>query len=410
MPAEGQIELDLTAELGFADPVTLGATGISGASVDFSTNPVTPTGSSRLTLSDTDLAATGHHVLEITASGGGRSHVREVPVRLVDALPGSPTLLSPSPGAVDIVLSPTFEWTAGTQATRTTLQIATDIGFTHIVAEAEVAGTSYLLLDSLAPDTAHFWRLRSENACGSATFTAASAFDTRAVPPILLVDDDDNLPDLRSFYTDLLDTLGLAYDVWDTDNSDLEPPAYHLEPYQVVLWFTGDAFDSTSGPGTPAEEALATYLEDTGGCLLLVSQETLFVRGLTSFFVEYMGLESFLIDASYSEVTGTGPGFGGLGPYTLSDNIPFLNFADGLSPTADAEPIFTADPTGAAIVRDGGAWRTLFLGFAIESITESSGHEELLGAMWDFCQERSLLFADGFESGDTSAWSAASSP
>ena len=35
------------------------------------------------------------------------------------------------------------------------------------------------------------------------------------LPCILLVDDDDNAPDTRSFYTAALDTLGYEYNLFD---------------------------------------------------------------------------------------------------------------------------------------------------------------------------------------------------
>lgn len=57
--------------------------------------------------------------------------------------------------------------------------------------------------------------------------------------PILLVDDDDNTPDVRSYYTTALNALGVSYDIWDTDNSDSEPNATYLANYDIVVWFTG---------------------------------------------------------------------------------------------------------------------------------------------------------------------------
>ena len=42
-------------------------------------------------------------------------------------------------------------------------------------------------------------------------------------PHVLLVDDDDNAPDVRGSYTAALDALDVDYQVWDTANSDNEP-------------------------------------------------------------------------------------------------------------------------------------------------------------------------------------------
>ena len=71
---------------------------------------------------------------------------------------------------------------------------------------------------------------------------------------ILLVDDDDNTPDVSDIYREVLDSLGLSYDVWDTANSDDEPTTVDLSPYEQVIWFTGDEYGGACGPG------------DGGGC------------------------------------------------------------------------------------------------------------------------------------------------
>ena len=57
---------------------------------------------------------------------------------------------------------------------------------------------------------------------------------------ILLVDDDDNNPDVRAYYTDSLDALGYGYDLWNTWNSNDEPNQESLIPYEILIWFIGD--------------------------------------------------------------------------------------------------------------------------------------------------------------------------
>jgi hypothetical protein len=47
-----------------------------------------------------------------------------------------------------------------------------------------------------------------------------------------LLVDDDNDPDVRFFYAEALDGLGVTYEVWDTGNSDNEPDAATLDAYK----------------------------------------------------------------------------------------------------------------------------------------------------------------------------------
>src|SRR5258706_8296401 len=82
----------------------------------------------------------------------------------------------------------------------------------------------------------------------------AHALAVGATPRILLVDDDTNNPDVRSYFTAALDGLGVDYDIWDTATSD-EPNSATLANYATVIWFTG-----LSGyPDVAAETALADF-------------------------------------------------------------------------------------------------------------------------------------------------------
>src|SRR4051812_18959231 len=51
-----------------------------------------------------------------------------------------------------------------------------------------------------------------------------------ATPSILLVDDDTNDPDVRAYYTDALDGLGVDYDIWNTTTGG-EPGSAALANY-----------------------------------------------------------------------------------------------------------------------------------------------------------------------------------
>ena len=103
---------------------------------------------------------------------------------------------------------------------------------------------------------------------------------------ILLVDDDDNSPDVRSYYTAALNALSLVegtdYDVFDTNNSDNEPDHAYLSQYDTVIWFTGDSSNNATGPGPDGELALSYYL-DGSGCLFLSSKDYYQRSGLNNF-------------------------------------------------------------------------------------------------------------------------------
>lgn len=371
---------------GFSGQVTLSAQGHpAGTSAVFSLNPVVPPGSSVLTIGNTGAAAAGNYLIDVTGTAPVGTITRTVGFKLFTAVPGTPVLVSPVDGALDQPLAPTFQWTAASQAGSYTLEVASDSGFGTIVYSAVVAGTSHTASTSLNPDTAYYWRVRAANLCGSGGTSQTFQFKTADVR-LLLVDDDDNAPDVRSYYTTALAALGIPYDVWNTANSDNEPDQYELNPYDMVVWFTGDEYGGFAGPGSAGETALAGWMDSGGRCFFISSQDYWEDRGLTTFMQQYLGVSSiaepFLIKAD--EVTGQGSVFGGLGPYELA--YPFTNYADSITPNGTAETAFLDQrDRSAGIDKASGFYKSTFWGFPFEAISTPADWQEALGAFLSWC-------------------------
>jgi hypothetical protein len=243
-----------------------------------------------------------------------------------------------------------------------------------------------IVLTNLTDSTQYFLVVDAEDEAGNIVTDdnggSCYSFITLDAPDVLLVDDDDNTPDVRSFYTDALDALGIFYDIWDTGNSDDEPSAAELAIYETVIWFTGDEFGGFAGPGPAGEGALGTWL-DNGGCLLISSQDYHWDRDLTAFMQDYLGVQSVVDDESQTSVTGEGDVFGDLGTFSLS--FPFSNFSDAISPNAEGALAFSGNQGDAAITKDGGVYRTAYLVFPIEAIANAADREATLLAFFDWC-------------------------
>jgi PKD repeat protein len=202
-------------------------------------------------------------------------------------------------------------------------------------------------------------------------------FSLTPLPCILLVDDDQNNPDVRAYYTDALDQLGLDYFVWDT-TMDGDPGAEDLLGYKIVIWFNGYPYSGTFT--STNEAAVAAYL-DAGGSFLFSSQDYLYEYGLTSFGTGYLHIASYTSDVSQATVTGANP-FAGLGPYTLS--YPFTNYSDTVNPDAQAVVAFTGDQGNAAVAYDGETFKTAFLGYPFEAIPGLNDRADVLQAAVDY--------------------------
>jgi hypothetical protein len=382
-PDDASYSIEVGEILGFSDPVTLSVRGVpAGASASFTVNPVTPPGTSVLEITDTGSAAAGEYTLTIEGVSGGISRSVAVDLRIDSAVPAQVTLGSPADGAVDVPVTPTLAWMTVPHAIAYEIEVARDAALADIVYSATVSSTTHVVQTPLDSLTTHYWRVRAHNGCGDGGYSATFSFTTFDYPPVLLVDDDDNGPDVRDTYTDALDALGVAYDLWDTGNSDVEPEFTDLAPYEAVIWFTGDEYGGAAGPGSGGESALASWL-DIGNCLLVASQDYHYDRGLTSFMQTYLGVASVVNDQSQTTVTGQGTIFQDLGPYTLS--FPYTNYTDVMTPDAAAEVAFVGDQGNAAVSNATGIYLTTFWSFGLETLPTEPDRHEVLSAFFLTC-------------------------
>jgi hypothetical protein len=401
--------IDVASVLGFADPVTLSAKGTpTGTSTDFSSNPVIPGNSSTLTISGTGSAVAGEYTVSVEGVSGATTRMANITLDLFEAAPGAPTLNAPADGVTGVSLSPVLQWVAVAQATDYTVEVATDEAFANIVFAETTTETEAQVGPALAQVTQYYWRVRASNACGQSIDSGVNDFTTLEASGVLLVDDDDNGPDMRSAYTAVLDSLlgSGAYDVWDTGNSDSNEPALpDLQTYQTVIWFSGDAFSTSgtgneAGPGAAAESALGQWL-DGGFCFLLSSQDHRYDHGQTAFMTNYLGANIAENDGGdYTSVTGqAGSLFEGLGPFTLT-YTGFDDFSDAMTPVNGGILALNGNNGRGAAVTKVDGYTTTYAAFPLETLALAD-RTATIAAFLANCggdpPVQDVIFADGFE-------------
>jgi uncharacterized repeat protein (TIGR01451 family) len=240
------------------------------------------------------------------------------------------------------------------------------------------------------------WTIRVKGASvpdGPQFYSLVSSVDShyKRGSKVLLVDDDMQIvTNTVSYYAAALDALEVPYDIWDTKHSDsAEPTASDLAHYPAVIWFTGDAWhSSTVGPSSASETALGSYL-DAGNCLFISGKDwTDKVSGIPNSFMQtYLGVQSISRDRNHTQVTGAGSIFGNLGgPYAL--NTPFsTNYHDSLVPDGTAETAFNGNqsPNSAAVSKDSGIYFTTFWGFPFEALPTASDRLNVMRAFLEKC-------------------------
>jgi len=161
----------------------------------------------------------------------------------------------------------------------------------------------------------------------------------------LLVDDDDNAPNMRPYYEAALTALGYSYTVFNVPTASANgPDAATMNSYDLVIWFSGDKYNSSNpaaGPNSVDEVQPAIYL-DNGGQLFLSSQDYYYDHGsVTSFMADYLAVASVGSDAgNFTALSGVNE-FAGLGPYPLS--YPGTNYADTISPNGNGSLAFVGN-------------------------------------------------------------------
>ena len=165
---------------GYTDPVTLSTVGNPGTA-GFSTNPVTPPGSSNLTISG---AAAGVYSFDVVGTAAGPNVSQDtVGLSVQAAAPGVAVLTSPANGANNVPATPTFTWNAVAGASSYSIQVATDAGFANVVASATgLANPAWTSNVTLNTNTLHYWRVQATNACGPSSYSDVYSFRTVAAP------------------------------------------------------------------------------------------------------------------------------------------------------------------------------------------------------------------------------------
>lgn len=179
-PANAVYTVNIGSVSGYSSPVTLSASGNPGSAA-FGTNPVTPAGTSTMTISG---AAPGTYNFNVVGTAAG-PNVKQFAVGLTvsAASPAGPTLTAPANGATNVAATPTFTWGAPAGAASYAIDVATDAGFSNIVASATgLTSPTWTSNVSLNTSSTFYWRVRATNACGTGANSATFSFTTVAAP------------------------------------------------------------------------------------------------------------------------------------------------------------------------------------------------------------------------------------
>lgn len=255
------------------------------------------------------------------------------------------------------------------------------------------------LATGLECDTTYHYRVLASSASGM-TSSSDAQFSTLSCAQLLLVDDDDNAPDVSSFWTAALNAAGVSFDVLDLSSGQAEPVLGELDGYHTVLWFTGNDSSAQVGPSADAEVVLGDFLDRGPACLAVSSQDYLSVRGATSLLQGWLGIAGGVNDSADTLVSGSSAQFSPLpatGQYALDFSGGVDNRTDGYLLNSQGESAFAGNLSTVAVQVRQSSYRSLLMGFPFSTLPGSAERSEVMAAILSYCQSVPLIFDSGFE-------------
>ena len=273
-PADAVYTIEVEGLEGFSDEVTLDLAGQpAGTIFNFSVNPVTPPGTSVLTISDTAAAMPGEYTVEISGVSGIEERTTVAELRLAADLPGISTLTDPPDGAENIALLPQLSWEPAADAWAYDLEVATDSGFANVVYSATTDDSGHLLDSELDGATRYYWHIRGVNACGEGDWSAAFTFTTinRVIP--ISYDMFNGESGTYTYHDDSYDGDGnndqdlaaLTNGLGDLTDGVIATQHWNVTSGPYVGWVSVDPAIIFHFDGSVNINTVTLYLDDSGG-------------------------------------------------------------------------------------------------------------------------------------------------
>jgi subtilisin-like proprotein convertase family protein len=194
-PNDAVFTFDFTAIPSYNTSTTFSTSGEPvGATINFSPNSISTTGTFTMTIGNIASIATGEYTITVTATGND-TYSEDVVLKVVDSNFGILTTISPANLATgETTNGVSFAWNEDTNATSYDIDIATDAGFTTIVETANVVTNSYSSSSILDSATAYYWRVRAKNECTDGSYSETQKFQTVLPNDCTIYANNTNVP------------------------------------------------------------------------------------------------------------------------------------------------------------------------------------------------------------------------
>ena len=177
-PSSAVYNINVGSIGGYSSAVTLSLTGLpAGATQNFSTNPVTPVGTSNLTIGNIAGVAPGTYSMTLTATSASGTKNIDLTLIVSSTAPTAPTLTTPANAAIGQNNPVGFTWSLVSGAgVSYIIQISTNASFTGIVETDTVTVNNYTSVSTLTSGATYYWRIIAVTGCGTAPASSTFSF------------------------------------------------------------------------------------------------------------------------------------------------------------------------------------------------------------------------------------------
>lgn len=149
----------------------------AGATINFSSNPLTANGQFTMNLSNLSNVTPGNYAIGVVGTNGTDTQTRYVNLRVLSSEFGTISTIYPSNGQQTLPSTFNLTWQVDPNAESYLVEVSTDYNFNSIVI-SETTVNSSLSISNLESKTIYYWRVKPSNRCGIATNFAVSSFQT----------------------------------------------------------------------------------------------------------------------------------------------------------------------------------------------------------------------------------------
>jgi subtilisin-like proprotein convertase family protein len=173
-------ETSLFAVGNFSGPIQLSAIDQpENTTVTFSETTVNPGELVTITISETGSSPAASAQITVQGDGDGFTNTINFTINIIDANPVAASPISPENAETNVPTNVELVWdNNATFGSTYTVELATDGGFTDVIATASELTANTFTPGALEPETTYFWRITNSTECAQSAPSEIFSFDT----------------------------------------------------------------------------------------------------------------------------------------------------------------------------------------------------------------------------------------